>query len=583
MDIKGKTVLVIGGWGLVGSAICRKFMEEHPRRMVVTSLTREEAMEAVAGLGKDYPHAGRDFFIPWWGNIFVRRELKDLSREELLSSARNRAMVIEDIVEELSGPVLKRSSIHYLLMRYKPEVVVDCVNSATGIAYQDIFQVSREVITHLREARRKGARGASARSGRSGRADPQALLDATEKLLCTLYIPQLIRHVQIMYRSMTEAGTRIYVKIGTSGTGGMGLNIPYTHSEERPSRVLLGKSAVAGAHTLLLFLMGRTPDAPITKEIKPTAAIAWKRIGYGEIKRRGKPIPLVDCPMEKAVELHGKLRLVMRDAARPTGETLRSVFIDTGENGFFSHGEFEAISTPGQMEFVTPEEIAENAVFEIRAGNTGHDIINALDNATLAPTYRAGFLFNNAVTKMKDLELEHGVDSVAFEMLGPPRLSKLLYEAYLLKLCYGDLRSVKASGAREMSERLSALIRENGEVRSQIISIGIPILLTDGKSLLRGATIKIPPYRGEESLPIKPGSIDLWAHDGWVDLREVNMRVWKRRVSEIIQMVEELPEGESSSRVMHNQEYWKHLGEIDPGKICGWIFTYEEKGKRMKA
>ena len=64
----------------------------------------------------------------------------------------------------------------------------------------------------------------------------------------------------------------------------MGLNIPYTHSEERPSSVLLSKSAVAGAHTLLLFLMGRTPDAPITKEIKPTAAIAWKRIGYGEVR-----------------------------------------------------------------------------------------------------------------------------------------------------------------------------------------------------------------------------------------------------------------------------------------------------------
>jgi hypothetical protein len=34
---------------------------------------------------------------------------------------------------------------------------------------------------------------------------------------------------------------------------------------------------------------------------------------------------------------------------------------------------------------------------------------------------------------------------------------------------------------------------------------------------------------------------------------------------------------------MHNRDYWKNLTEIDPGKICGWIFTYEEKGKRMKA
>ncbi|MBP1654606.1 MAG: hypothetical protein H6Q28_1162, partial [Bacteroidetes bacterium] len=419
MDIKGKTVLVIGGWGLVGSAICRKFMEDAPRRMVVTSLNRAEAEEAVADLRRAYPSAGKNFFVPWWGNIFVREQLKDLPREKILAHAKYRGMLIEDIVGELSRPVLHRSSLYRLMQRYRPQIVVDCVNSATAIAYQDIFQSSRNLIREMRSVRGKG------------RKDIESLIEHTERLLCTLYVPQLIRHVQLMYRSMQEAGTQIYVKIGTSGTGGMGLNIPYTHSEERPSSVLLSKSAVAGAHTLLLFLMGRTPDAPITKEIKPTAAIAWKGIGFGEIRKRGIPIHLVDCPVENAVPLRKTFKARMPEAAAPKGGTLRSVFIDTGENGCFSRGEFEAISTPGQMEFVTPEEIAESTVFEIRAGNTGHDIINALDNATLAPTYRAGFMFTSALDRMKTLEREHGVDSVAFEMLGPPRLSKLLYEAYL--------------------------------------------------------------------------------------------------------------------------------------------------------
>ncbi len=570
MDIKGKTVLVIGGWGLVGSAICHKFMEEHPRRIVVTSLRKEEAEEAVGALRAEFPHVRPDFFVPWSGNIFVREELKDKPRGEILGKSRNRSMMIEDIVEELSGPVLRRSSLHRLLMKYKPEVVVDCVNSATGIAYQDIFQVSREVIKEIQQARKRKGR-------------PEALYEATERLLCTLYIPQLIRHVQIMYRSMKEAGTKIYVKIGTSGTGGMGLNIPYTHSEERPSRVLLSKSAVAGAHTLLLFLMGRTPDAPITKEIKPTAAIAWKKIGYGEIKRQGRPIPLYDCPVSNPVKLRRTLVLRHTEAAKPTGDQLRSVFIDTGENGFFSRGEFEAISTPGQMEFVTPEEIAENAIFEIKAGNTGHDIINALDNATLAPTYRAGFMLNGAVSAMKKLEMKHSVDSVAFEMLGPPRLSKLLYEAYLLKICFGDIRSASTATPRVLSQRLFDLVRDDQELRARIISIGIPILLPDGRSMLRAETIKIPPYRGEAELPVTPESIDLWAHDGWVDLRESNMRVWKRRLLDIVAMVESLSPEETSSRTMHSREYWDNLTAIDPGKICGWIFTYEEKGKRMKA
>ncbi len=571
MDIKDKTVLVIGGWGLVGSAVCRKFMEEHPRRMIVTSLTEPEAREAVAALRQFYPDADPRMFVPWWGNIFVREELKDMPREKMLTSHKYRTMIIDDILEELSGPVLQRSTLFRLMQRFKPDIVVDCVNSATGIAYQDIFQSSRQLVNELRNARSK--RGAP----------PERLLDATEKLLCTLYIPQLIRHVQLMYRSMQLAGTRIYVKIGTSGTGGMGLNIPYTHSEERPSRVLLSKSAVAGAHTLLLFLMARTPDAPITKEIKPTAAIAWKGIGYGEITRRGKPIPLEDCPVSGAVKLRKKLTLTMRNVAHPRGDTLRSVFIDTGENGFFSRGEFEAISTPGQMEFVTPEEIAESTVFEIRAGNTGHDIINALDNATLSPTYRAGFMFNGALTAMKKLEQQHGVDSVAFEMLGPPRLSKLLYEAYLLKICFGDVRTVARTESNILSKRLLDLIQADDQLRAQIISIGIPILLPDGTSLVRGSTIKIPPFRGDQEIPISAKRIDQWAHDGWVDLREKNMKVWRARFSQIIKEVETLPEQETSSRTMHNREYWKNLTEIDPGKICGWLFTFEEKGRRMKA
>jgi hypothetical protein len=329
--------------------------------------------------------------------------------------------------------------------------------------------------------------------------------------------------------------------------------------------------------------MGRTPDAPITKEIKPTAAIAWKGIDFGEIRKRGTPIPLVDCPVEQAVTLKGTFKARMPGAAAPRGGTLRSVFIDTGENGCFSRGEFEAISTPGQMEFVTPEEIAESTVFEIKAGNTGHDIINALDNATLAPTYRAGFMFTGALERMKWLEKEHNVESVAFEMLGPPRLSKLLYEAYLLKLCFGDLRTVGRTEPAAMSTRLAELIQADADVRSHIISIGVPILLPDGKRLVRGETVKIPPFRGEEELPLTRQNIDRWAHDGWVDLRAKNMALWKRRVAEIIDDVERLPAEETSSRTMYNREYWDNLMEIDPGKICGWIFTFEEKGRRMKA
>jgi hypothetical protein len=569
MDIQNKTVLVLGGWGLVGSAVCRQMMPENPKRIIVTSLLEQEAKEAVDLLRGEYPKAGKNFFVPWWGNIFVRLALKDTARDAILQNPDTRGMLIDDLLDELTMPVLERSSIYQLLQQFKPDIVVDCINSATAIAYQDLFHVAREVRKSLR----------AAKSGKDS-----TLHDHTERLLATLYMPQLIRHVQILYRTMQLVGTTTYVKIGTSGTGGMGLNIPYTHSEERPSSVLLSKSAVAGAHTLLLFLMGRTPDAPITKEIKPTAAIAWKKIGYGEIKKRGKAIELIDCPPEQGFTLDATLKL--RDEKltfKSTNQRLHSVYIDTGENGVFSRGEFEAISTPGQMEFVTPEEIAESVLYEIKGGNTGHDIINALDNASLAPTYRAGFMFDSALREMKRLEQQHNVHSIAFEFLGPPRLSKLLYEAYLLKLAYRSVDEVAKASAKSISAKLEALIRENIHLRSQIISIGIPILLADGKTLLRGPDIKIPPYRGENELNITDKSLNAWAHDGWVDLRIKSMEQWKSRLQVILGEVRAIPPGETSSRQMRNSAYWDNFKEIDPGKIVGWIFSEEEHGKRMKA
>ncbi len=569
MDITNRTVLVLGAWGLVGAAVCRRLMEEQPKRIIVTSLLESEAREIAETLRREFPRVGRTFFVPWWGNIFVRHELKDTPRDQILNNPATRQMLIDDMLDELSASVLERSSLYQLIRKFKPDIIVDCINSATGIAYQDIFHTAREVRKALRH--------------RSKAADDE-VAEKTERLLASLYIPQLIRHVQIFYRSMARFGTSIYVKIGTSGTGGMGLNIPYTHSEERPSSVLLSKSAVAGAHTMLLFLLGRTPDAPITKEVKPTAAIAWKKIGYGDIKKRGKAISLVDCPPERGVELRGTLELRPKhEHWTPLHKPLRSVFIDTGENGVFSRAEFEAIASPGQMQYVTPEEIADDVAFEMKGGNTGHDVINALDNATMNPTYRAGFLFESALQHLKQLEQQHRTRSIAFEVLGPPRLSKLLYEAHLLELTVGTMPAVVKASAKELSRRLTDEIRNNTELRSRIISIGIPILLTDGKTLLRGGDIKIPPYRGSNELTITEHALNAWAHDGWIDLRERNMQRWQQRFERIMNEASEIPSYDTSSRHLRTKAYWENFKEINPGKIVSWIFSEEEQGARMKA
>ncbi|MFA5804929.1 MAG: short-chain dehydrogenase [Melioribacteraceae bacterium] len=566
MDIQNKTVLVLGGWGLVGNAVIRKLVPERPKKIIVTSLRKEEAEDEIVCLQKEFPGLPKNYFVPWWGNIFVRYEFKDQDRFELLADPEKRKVLMHDTMEELTDEILHSSSIYKLLIEHKPDIIIDCINSATGIAYQDVYTTYYRIKKTI-----------------ENKSPLEDLTAEIEKLLCTLYVPQLIRHVQILYNSMNKTKTEIYVKIGTSGTGGMGLNIPYTHSEEKPSRVLLSKSSVAGAHTLLLFLLGRTPDAPITKEIKPTAAIAWKRIEFGEIKKHGKAIEIVDVSLDQAVPLQNKLVLKLDKKFKSSGENLKSVFIDTGENGTFSRGEFEAITTQGQMEYVTPEEIAVDAIYEIKGGNTGHDIINALDNATLEPTYRAGFLQHSAVDKLEELEKLHNTNSVAFELLGPPKLSKLLHEINILKAICGGMKQILKETPSDLSNKALDLLKNNPKLRNEIISIGIPILLADGKSLLRGNEIKIPPFRGDNELDLTPKNLDMWAHDGWVDLRESNMKNWQTRIKTIIDEAEGIVPTDTSSMHVRTKKYWNNFEIIDIGKVVGWIFIKEEKGERMKA
>ncbi len=569
MEIRGKRVLVLGGWGLAGSAVCRRLLEEAPEEIIVASLNKEEAEEAVQKL-REYSKNEEVILTPTWGNIFLRDSLQGIPRTEIIENPTYRQQLIDDVLGDLTPEILNRSYLYQTIQKYRPHIVVDSINSATALAYQDVF------LGYYRVRKEIG-------KFKGGEPNPEALVNEVEKLLSTLYIPQLIRHVQILYEAMKEVKTRIYLKIGTSGTGGMGLNIPYTHSEEKPSRVLLSKTSVAGAHSLLLFLMARTPDAPITKEIKPTAAIAWKRIGYGPIKKGNRVVELYDCKPEDAVPLEGKFNLHQKlNWKKMDKGVLKSVFIDTGENGIFSKAEFMTITTAGQMEYVTPEEIARNVVYELKGGNTGHDIINALDNATMGPTYRAGYLRHTALEKMEALEKEHGVESVAFELLGPPRLSKLLYEAYLFKKTVRTMQALRDADEKALSQQLVQLISENRELRSQIISIGIPILMPDGKRLLRGPTVKIPPFRGEDVLDIQPGKIDIWAHDGWVDLRPQNIHTWKERMARIFAEIETVPPDDTSSHYDRDRAYWLEDGEINVGKIVGWIFTNEEKGLRMK-
>ncbi len=565
MEIIKKDILVLGGWGMVGTAICRKLFQYYPSSITISSLTKEQAESACHDLAAE---AGSVELKPAWGNIFVRSEFKDLSRNEILNNQEHRVHLASDVLEQTDATMFKDFFLYDLIVKTKPQIIIDCVNSATGLAYQDVYSIGLKVQKGLAAARRGSV--------------SSELLEDVETLLCSLYLPQLVRHVQVLYQAMKDAGTRTYVKVGTSGTGGMGLNIPYTHSEDKPSRVLLSKACVGGAHSLLLFLMGRTPDAPYTKEIKPATAIAWKRIDHGKILRGGKPIPLFDCSIEESPVISEVLDTEESKGCVALGENLEGVFIDTGENGTFSLGEFTAITTHEQMEYITPEEIAQTIVWEIEGGASGHDIVAALDASVLGSTYRAGVMRALAIKKMRELTAGNKDEVPAFELLGPPRLSKLLYEAHLLKKVAVSLNGVMAVSPEELSEKVTRLVMENKGLRSRIVSIGIPILMPDGRKLLKGPVMKVPHDPRQSKFNVKPSDIENWSGNGWVDLRISNMKRWQERIDELMIHAQQVNPDDTSSRSLRDATFWHADEPLDEGELVGWIFIYEDKGRRMK-
>jgi hypothetical protein len=565
MNIKNSKVMVLGGWGLVGMAVCRRLLERKPSELIILSLRELEAKGAVSELKQEYPSIKMQAI---WGDMFVRDGFKNIPRPELLNSSEMRRQYIEDIFEKPTPERLRSFFLSKMIIEHQPEVIIDCVNSATGLAYQDTFTAYYNLKPFLSKDKIASA--------------PEELYENMERFLSTVSVPQLIRHIQVLNDATRQAHVKMYVKIGTTGTGGMGLNIPYTHSEDKPSGQLLSKSSLAGAHSLLLFLMGRTPDSPYVKEIKPAAVIAWKAIDYGDVLRGGKPIPLVDCDPDKPEALAGVFSRMKPEAGKQLNQNLKSVFIDTGENGIFSTEEFFTITATDQMEFVTPEEIAQYVVGEIEGGNSGFDVIGALDSVVMGPTYRAGVLREAALSEMKRLEKETGTTSIAFEMLGPPHLSKLLFEAHLIRLAIPKISELDKFTNLQIAEGAWKAIREDAQLRSRILSIGLPILLPDGKRLLRGPEVKIPAYSGSNDFEITAASVDEWAAKGWIDLRPQSIERWRTRIMNFIKKSSSQRK-DTSSGFEWASRFAGDDDEFFVGKIVTKIFIEEEEGGRIKA
>lgn len=568
---------------MVGVQVAREALRElRPRTIVISALTQREVDEALESLRAE---AGDTKLAGDAGDVFVPESLQGQDRARIIAEG---GEMYDRMFDEIFSPdpeSYKGSALFQLIDRHQPDLVVDCINTATAISYQDAFTVSRRTKLLLDAAEK--------REGAVDAADLAPLLASVRELLIAQGIPQITRHILFLHRALDASSVRVYVKVGTTGTGGMGINIPYTHSEDKPSPQLLSKSAIGFAHTGLLFLLARTPGtrqehAAIVKEIKPGAMIGFKRLGETHVRITGpdgrrEPGFLMNAH-DEALGDALRTREPFDVYGRFDGKDvpIRIVAADTGENGVFSIGEFQAITYPRQMEYVTPEEVARTTILEILGASTGRDVLSAIDGAITEPSYRAGVLRAQAVREMERLEtLLAGevLPSIAVGHLGPPKLSKLLIEAYLLRAGAGtnDIAQMLALDAAAMKERVDSWLASNPRVVSLITTIGIP-LLRSGDTLTRGPRINIPPAPPDGApVPLGRDAVEKYARNGWVDLRLANFETWRERLRKLSTSRPDIA-AEGSAAF----ELTSYPGEtFSPGDVVGWLLTTEADEQGM--
>lgn len=373
--MSARRVLVLGGSGLVGAAVCR-------------------ALQAIP-----FPQ-----FVPV---VVDRRE--PLQRVD---------WVDYEVGEEVN--VFDRDYMTALVARHNPIAVIDCVNVASVTS-----------------------RGSD-------------IIDAVGK------------YVFGVVQKLVSKGI-VWVDVGTVGTGGMGVNIPYTHNEATAdgniAAGLVRKIAAASIHGGLLDVLGRTPNFRVGRVV-PRAMIGFEPPKFGPIsvahlggnstQVTGSFVRIED-PMDVSFQVTGPYN---------------GVGCRTGENGDFALEELIAITAIGQMECVTGDAVAAATVDVLMrliasAGSYIHRDVH--------PDLTSHTVRNRVVKTMAALCETHQTPSVSFGNLGP-FLGCDLWELWTLARLGTTPRMLA-----ENSEQLQSFaVAQHGAIAVQLAALlpglGIPVI-----------------------------------------------------------------------------------------------------------
>jgi hypothetical protein len=551
---KNKRILIIGA-GQIGEACAVRFSKDEPKEIILHTLTQEEATQAIKNVQTKI--AKKIKLTPSWGNILVPKELIYTKREELLSDNGKLEKLINYYYANLSSSLLANSALYKIIKKWKPNVIVDAVNTATVVGYlDDPYSLPRSIMADF-----KNKNGVDWQH-------------QCKKILSSTIIPSLIRFTQVLQKALLDFKVDTYVKVSTTGLGGMGINLMYTHgdlNEPGMSSGILGKVSAAGIFHQLMWSLSHTPGTSI-RIVVPAALVGWQAVSFGKFRSHGKNPFVVDNLKIKKIE-YGKYLKPDRDA-KITKKHLEIPFVDSGENSAYSLYEMHAITALGQMESITKEEVAE-AVYESAKGSTKHDLLTAMDYAALPSTYTAAFQRKVVLSRLKGIQEAKKTPSIATNNLGPT-VSKHLFELYILfKIAGEKINRILSLSPEQFSVLAKKYIMKNGKLRSQILSLGLPILFNKDE-FLNSNHIFVPDCSVDNV--ISPAALKKWADAGWVDLRPSRFSYWKKW----IKIANNYSDASLKKEEVSIDRNYKALESGNVGEVLGLLYSIQGGEKRKE-
>ena len=490
-----KNILFIGT-GQIGKAILNEIVKTSPRKIIIHNLTEKESVDVCEEYSQRYSDIE---FVASYGNVFMPYLIKDVDNKRLYEKTDE---IIDYFYGEITTASIEKSTIAVLVKEYSPDLIIDAINTATvlGNAYNPEYNF----LCYQNNAK-----------------------DCCKKLMVDDYTTKIVNFVYCLKYCLENHEVKKYVKVSTTGLGGMGINMPYTHGDNpkyQLSSALMGKMAASGVLHQLLWNLSHENNIDVSLVI-PGCFVGYDSVmsepietekGLLKKRRNITPISINDC---KVLEYNKNIA---------SDEYLEFPVVRAGENHVYSKCELEVLTAIGQMEAITKEEVAMRVMECLYSGSI-HDVLKALDGAMLQPTYSGRKMIEKLRNKLEEYNITNGI---ATGNLGGT-LSKYLYELYYLKLNFPTIDEIKANNLDKIADKINAYHDE--ALIEEIVTLGLPILKNDNSLYISDYTL-IPGERDNKD--INADNIDYWCKIGWVDLRSKNIDQWCKMLVEIYDEVE---------------------------------------------